>query len=169
MYDNSKALSQGFKVGAATPIDDRLVYNDLGALQAAIVANPELPLSFYKGMVITLTANESQYVWKASGDGLLTTGFVYPNGYIVGGVDYSNQLYNFKPIYVVIEQPYYAENLEIIAETPFTVTHGLDTEKVIVYTWEANVPVLLDFEVVDENEITLLSSENITVDIKISK
>lgn len=169
MFDNSKSLTEGFKVGVATPIDDRLVFNDLSELQAAIAANPQLPLSFYRGMVITLTANESQYVWKVSNDGLLPTSFTYPNGYTVNNVNYSLQVYNFKPIFVVVEQPYYAEGLNILANTEYNITHSLNTEKVILHAWENNEPVLIDYTVVNANTIALLSSEDVTIDIKVSK
>jgi len=169
MYNNSKALSSGFKVGSAEPIDDRLVYASTQQLLDLITNDPAAPLRFYEGMVITITGNESQYVWKASNEGLLTTSFVYPAPYVVNGVDYSTKAFNFKPIFVVVDQPYYAENLEVIANTPFSVAHGLNTNKVIVYAWEGDAPVFLDYEIVDSNEITLLSSENITVDIKVTK
>jgi hypothetical protein len=169
MYNNDKALSNGFKVGAAVPLDDRLVYGTLQDLLDAITADPHLPLRFYSGMVISLTANESQYMWKPSADGLLPTSFVYPPGYQVGSVNYSSMAYNFKPIFVVIDQPFYANNLEIEADTAFPLSHGLDTTKIILYAWEDNEPVLIDYELVDNNTINLLSSENIIIDVKVTK
>ena len=53
---NKKVLSEGWHVGSQTPIDDRLVFADLAALQNMGVGNVNA-YRYYEGMTVFVDQN----------------------------------------------------------------------------------------------------------------
>jgi len=94
---NKKILSEGWHVGSQTPIDDRLVFADLAALQNMGTADVNA-YRYYEGMTVFVVAEATSYRWLESHSGALTTSITYPANIIVNGIDYSNRDFNFVPV-----------------------------------------------------------------------
>lgn len=60
-----------------------------------------LAYTYYRGLVVKADADLTYWEWREKNFidevGLRPTGFVYPEGLIVDGIDYSNKSYNFFP------------------------------------------------------------------------
>jgi len=94
---NKKVLSEGWHVGSQTPIDDRLVFADLAALQNMGVGNVNA-YRYYEGMTVFVVAEGTSYRWLESATGALPLSITYPANIIVNGIDYSNRTFNFVPV-----------------------------------------------------------------------
>lgn len=87
----------GLRVPAQVPLDDKTYKINEAALQDLGVDNT-LAYTYHKGLRVLCIEERTIYEWKEMevGDvGLLPSDFVYPNGVVEYGVDYSNKAYNF--------------------------------------------------------------------------
>lgn len=89
---NKNKITEGFHVGSQTPIDDRLIFDNIADL---INININTVHRYYEGMVVSVVYTNCQYMWKESLTGELVSSYQYPNNTIVNGVDYSNRYFNF--------------------------------------------------------------------------
>ena len=98
---NKKVLSEGWHVGSQTPIDDRLVFADLAALQNMGTADVNA-YRYYEGMLAYVISENKSYRWLESATGALTTGITYPANIVVNGTTYSNKTFNFVSTVVTV-------------------------------------------------------------------
>lgn len=105
---------QSYKVLGQTPLDEKLIYPNLASLLNLIQGNPLFAFDFYKGMIVYIQQQEKFYVWETpfspyyeENEKLLPQNFVYPNGSVYNGIDYSGRAFNF------IELPYNKENIGV--------------------------------------------------------
>lgn len=87
----------GLRVPAQVPLDDKTYKINEAALQDLGVDNT-LAYTYHKGLRVLCIEERTIYEWKEmeAGDvGLLPSDFVYPDGVVEYGVDYSNKAYNF--------------------------------------------------------------------------
>lgn len=87
----------GLRVPAQVPLDDKTHKINEAALQNLGIDNT-LAYTYHKGLKVLCIEERTIYEWKEMevGDvGLLPSNFVYPNGVIEYGIDYSNKAYNF--------------------------------------------------------------------------
>ena len=94
MDDNRKVLSEGWRVGSQTPIDDRLIFNTYAEFINLGVSNFET-FRYYDGMKVYVLETQEEYIWKESLSGALTTSVTYPSNITSNGIDYSNKSFNF--------------------------------------------------------------------------
>jgi len=95
-YQNTSVALEGERIGAAVPIDDRLLVGLLSDLESLDVDFPDEPYRWYEGMMIACIENGFTYMWKESATGILTSGgYTYIPEFISGGVDYSSRTFNF--------------------------------------------------------------------------
>lgn len=97
----------GLRVPAQVPLDDKTYKINEAALQDLGVDNT-LAYTYHKGLRVLCIEERTIYEWKEMevGDvGLLPSDFVYPDGVVEYGVDYSNKAYNFVNTAIVIPTP----------------------------------------------------------------
>lgn len=94
MDDNKKVISNGWRVGSQTPIDDRLIFNTFAELIDLGASNFEA-FRYYEGMKVYVVETEQEYVWKESSTGALVSSITYPANIIANGIDYSGRSFNF--------------------------------------------------------------------------
>jgi hypothetical protein len=92
---NKKILTEGWHVGSQSPIDDRLIFDDIADL-IDLGVNDANAYRYYEGMMALVLSTKTVYIWaENSTDGQIPAGFTYPPGISVNGVDYSNRTFNF--------------------------------------------------------------------------
>lgn len=92
-------LNTGIYPNAQIPLDAKLYFKTISEMQS-LGNNNYKAYSYYKGMVVYCVEDAKTYVWDEYDEniryrGLLLNDFVYPQGIIVNGIDYSNKRYNF--------------------------------------------------------------------------
>lgn len=90
-------IPTGLRVPSQAPLDYKTYSQSEAALQNLGVDN-QLAYTYHKGLRVTCILERTNWEWKEMevGDvGLLPANFIYPNGLIVEGIDYSNKEYNF--------------------------------------------------------------------------
>ena len=96
---NYSNIPGGLKIPSQIPlnakgnIESEAVLKDLGT-------NNNLAFTYEKGLIVYCISEGTRYEWKnvnigAEDTGLLTTDFIYPDGLIANGIDYSLKRYNF--------------------------------------------------------------------------
>ncbi len=108
---------QSYKTLGQSPLDEKAIFPNKQAFLSLIANNPSYAFDFYKGMVVYFQAEEKFYVWETpfsqyyiENDKILTVDFIYPNGSVYNGLDYSGRAFN------MIELPYKKENLGVWEE-----------------------------------------------------
>tara|TARA_R110000796_G_scaffold183874_3_gene300457 strand:+ start:461 stop:1000 length:540 start_codon:yes stop_codon:yes gene_type:complete len=91
---NDKIISEGWRVGSQTPIDDRLVFSTTSDLIDLGVDDVEAYRN-YEGMRVWVISTRSEYEWKESALGALPSSFIYPSGVHANGVVYSGRSFNW--------------------------------------------------------------------------
>jgi len=92
--NNKNTQAEGFRIGTQTPIDDRLVFQDLADL-ANLGSGDENAYRYYEGMRVWVLSVQKEYVWMESISGVLGSSFTYPSGITVNGISYSGRDFNF--------------------------------------------------------------------------
>ena len=118
---NDKVISEGLHVGSQTPIDDRLVVQDISDL-TDLGASNGIVYRYYEGMRIWVINEREEYEWKESSTGVLSTSFTYPLNIIANGVDYSGRSFNFVRVVVPTMVPINQTNITLLAGVDFTIT-----------------------------------------------
>lgn len=92
-------LSTGFRVAGQFPQDGKLYFSTISQMKN--LGNNNLKaLSYYDLMIVMCLQNKLQYIWREAvtvETGLLDDNYVYPNGSIANGINYSGKSYNFFP------------------------------------------------------------------------
>lgn len=106
---------QNYQTLGQAPLDAKLVIVNKEILDDIIAANPiSYAFNFYKGMKVYLQEEEKLYIWEyvfsesyKENDKLLSQDYIYPQGTIYEGLDYSGKAYN------LIEIPARKENIGV--------------------------------------------------------
>lgn len=96
---NSINIPTGLKIPAQIPLDVKQ-FSVTETLLANLGTDNNLAYTYHDNLRIYCFEEETTYVWREvktgeENTGLVSTDFIYPNNYIVFGVDYSNKRYNF--------------------------------------------------------------------------
>jgi hypothetical protein len=94
---NTNDIPTSLRLPAQLPLDSKLWVVSKEDLKVLGEAN-QLAYTYYKGLRVFCANEREQYEWNEPQQGdtlLLTSSFVYPNGIISNGIDYSNKAYNF--------------------------------------------------------------------------
>lgn len=118
---NDKLISEGLHVGSQSPIDDRLVVQDVSDL-TSLGTSDKLAYRYYEGMRIWVINDRAEYEWRVSSTGLLSSSFTYPSNIITNGVDYSGRAFNFVKVVVPTMMPINQTNITLLAGTDFVIT-----------------------------------------------
>ena len=93
-YKNSTNAA-GIHITEASPVDDRIQIKTEAEV-AALVNKEPMPNIMYDGMVVCFSDTKKSYIWVESAQGLMATGFTYPDWYDdIQGQNYANKVYNF--------------------------------------------------------------------------
>lgn len=90
-------LSTGINVPAQFPLNPKGYFKTLAEMRDLGVHNYKA-YGYYKGMPVQCAENDTTYIWRESLEneqGVLDEPFVYPNGVVANGIDYSGLAFNF--------------------------------------------------------------------------
>lgn len=89
--ENKKLVTEGFRVGSQTPIDDRSIVKTLVELDITNIN----PYRCYEGMEVLCLENGSKYRWVEVSAPTAFGSFTYPSNIIVNDIDYSGKTFSF--------------------------------------------------------------------------
>ena len=98
--DHVNNIPTGLLVPAQVPLDAKRVVLNNTILQD-LGANDNLAFTYEDGLIVFSVAPRQRWEWRqrrtpVEGDtSLLTTDFVYPDGHVIAGIDYSLKAFNF--------------------------------------------------------------------------
>lgn len=96
-------LLNSFSTVVQIPLDSKLYRKTLSEI-STLGENDVNAYKYYEDAVIHCVENHTDYIWReelydGEGEGLLTESFIYPDGIITNGIDYSNRTFNmFKKV-----------------------------------------------------------------------
>lgn len=122
---------QNYNALGQQPLDAKYIFTNKTAFDALVQNNPiAYAFNFYKGMIVYLQQEEKFYIWEnpfskffEKAEKLLQTNYIYPQGSVYNGLDYSGKTYN------LLEFTYNKENIGLW-------TIGDDDKTVIVEIYE---------------------------------
>lgn len=108
-------------IPTALSIDSQVPLNskEYFVLESALIdlgTDDENAYKYYKGMPAYCAETNKSYKWKEVEEdevGLLPDNFIYPDGWIAEGIDYSLKEYNFIPNNAVTDQNNFVRNIII--------------------------------------------------------
>lgn len=97
--ENVNDISTGLKIPSQVPLDAKTYFLNEAQLSNLGLSN-NLVYTYYKGMLAYCAQENKTYRWREvlsneQATPFLVSHFIYPNNWIVNGVDYSNKKYNF--------------------------------------------------------------------------
>ena len=113
--ENTNNILTGLSVTSQVPLNKKEYIINENALKD-LGTNNNLAYTYYKGLRVICQEERTEYEWKEMelGDvGLLASNFIYPDGLIVDGVDYSNKSYNFVLMSYALDQNNFVRQLLI--------------------------------------------------------
>lgn len=103
---------QNYKASGQQPLDSKIIFKSKEIFFTYIETKPFYAFDFYKGLIIYFQLEETFYIWENpfsksfnQNNKLLSENFIYPDGSVYAGLDYSGVAYN------LIEYSYNIENL----------------------------------------------------------
>lgn len=105
--ENTNNILTGLVVAGQVPLDAKTYVIDEATLMD-LGTSDNLAYTYHKGLKVTCITERTIWEWKEYEIGditLIPDNFIYPNGLIVNGIDYSNKEYNFAQIVNDIPEP----------------------------------------------------------------
>lgn len=94
---SANSIPTSLIVPAQLPLDSK-VHVASETVLSNLGVNNNLAFTYYEGMLAYCVLQKTRWEWRevnGSGTKLLGTDFTYPNNLVVGGVTYSNKIFNF--------------------------------------------------------------------------
>jgi len=104
-FNNANSLGSGLKITSNSPIDDRVYFEDVQSLQAALPSGGSFGMRLHDGIKVMVggrpakssVEDYTEYIWMETEKGLLDTAYTY--GKYSG--DYADKVYNLVPVGIV--------------------------------------------------------------------